>query len=174
MCEPLPTAEVADAAGDLVAMSARIRPIWRGARLSGPAFTVRTPPGEHQAVRNAAEQAPPGSVIVIDAGGELERALWGDRMARLASERGIAGLVIDGAVRDVDGIEALAFPVFAAGCCPTPPNRDQPGGLRIEITCGGMRVRPGDIIYGDTDGVVVIPAERHHEVLSRLPDSVIT
>jgi regulator of RNase E activity RraA len=109
-------------------------------------------------------------VIVIDAGGELERALWGDQMARLASERRIAGLVIDGAVRDVDGIEALAFPVFAAGCCPTPPHRNQPGELGIAITCGGMRIRPGDIIYGDTDGVVVIPAERYNEVLRRLPN----
>ena len=79
--EQLPTAELADAAGIPIAMDARIRPVWRGARLAGPAFTVRTPPGEHRAVREAAERAPAGAVVVIEGGGELRRALWGDRAA---------------------------------------------------------------------------------------------
>ena len=75
----------------------------------------KTPPGEHRAVREAAEQAPAGSVIVVDGAGAVEPALWGDNMSKLALDRGVAGIVIDGAVRDVDGIEALGFPVFAAG-----------------------------------------------------------
>jgi len=164
--EPLPTAELADAAGFPIAMDARIRPIWRRAQLAGPAFTVRTPPGEFQAVREAVERAPAGAVLVVDGGGELRCALWGDKMSTLALERGLAGIVVDGAVRDVDGIEALGFPVFAAGSVPTPPARDRPGELDIAILCGGLEVRSGDFVYGDSDGVVVVPRERHDEIVA--------
>ena len=169
--EPLPTAELADAAGIPIAMDARIRPVWRGARRAGPAFTVRTLPGEFQAVREAAERAPAGAVVVVDGGGELRRALWGDKMAGLALDRGFAGLVVDGAVRDVDGIEALGFPVFAAGSVPTPPGRALPGELDVPITCGRLEVRPGDVVYGDADGVVVVPIAMHDEVVARVRTS---
>ncbi|HEY8773022.1 MAG TPA: RraA family protein [Gaiellaceae bacterium] len=169
--EPLPTAELADAAGFPIAMDARIRPVWRGARLAGQAFTVRTPPGEHRAVREAAESAPAGAVLVIDGGGELDRALWGDKMSELALDRGLAGVVVDGAVRDVDGIEALGFPVFAAGSVPTPPGRDRSGNRDVPVSCGGLKVRPGDYVYGDTDGVVVVPQTQHDEILARLRTS---
>jgi RraA family protein len=165
--EYVPTAELADAAGVPIAMDARIRPVWPGARLAGPAFTVRTPPGEHPSVREAANEAPPGSVLVVDGGGALDRALWGDRMAQLALDRGLAGLVVDGAVRDAEGIEELGFPAFAAGVTPTPPRRDHPGEVGIPVTCGGLTVRPGDFVYGDRDGVVVVPAEQHEEIAAR-------
>jgi 4-hydroxy-4-methyl-2-oxoglutarate aldolase len=164
--EPLPTAELADAAGFPIAMDARIRPVWRGARSAGPAFTVRTPAGEFLSVREAAEQAPADAVLVVDGGGDLRQALWGDKMSRLALERGIAGFVVDGAVRDRDGIEALGFPVFAAGTVPTPPARDRRGELEVPVACGGLEVRPGDLVYGDADGVVVVPHERHDEIVA--------
>ena len=166
--EPLPTAELADAAGIPIAMDARIRPVWPGARLAGPAFNVRTPPGEFPAVKEAAEQAPAGAVLVVDGGGDLGRALWGDKMSKLALERGIAGLVVDGAIRDRDGIEALGFPVFAAGSVPTPPVREGSGELEVPVTCGGLEVRPGDVLYGDADGVVVVPRELHDELVARV------
>ena len=119
-------------------------------------------------MREAADEAPPGAVIVVDGGGALDRALWGDRMSTLALERELAGLVVDGAVRDVDGIEALGFPVFATGVTPTPPvGRERPGELGITVTCGDLTVRPGDVVYGDRDGVVVVPAELHDEILDR-------
>ena len=169
--EPLPTADLADAAGLPIAMDARIHAVWRGARLAGPAFTVRTPPGEFLAVRAAVDQAAAGVVLVVDGGAELGRALWGDNMSKLALERGIAGLVVDGAVRDRDGIEALAFPVFAAGVTPTPPRREQEGELDVPVGCGGLEVRPGDLVYGDADGVVVVPRERHDEVVARVRTS---
>jgi 4-hydroxy-4-methyl-2-oxoglutarate aldolase len=165
---PLATADLSDAAGVPIAMHARIRPVWHGARLAGPAFTVRTPPGEHPALRDAAEQAPAGAVIVVDAGGELDRALWGDKLTTRALERAVAGLVVDGAIRDADGIERLGFPVFAAGAVPTPPRRDRAGEVGIPVRCGGIDVRPGDYVYGDRDGVVVVPAELHDEILARL------
>jgi 4-hydroxy-4-methyl-2-oxoglutarate aldolase len=170
--EPLPTAELADAAGFPIALDARIRPIWRSARLAGPVFTVRTLPCEFLAVQEAAKQAPGGAVLVVDGGGQLRCALWGDKMSALALERGLAGLVVDGPVRDVDGIEALGFPVFAAGIVPTGPWRERMAGeLGIPITCGGVEVRPGDYVYGDTDGVVVVPRERHDEIVARVRTS---
>lgn len=169
--EPLPTAELADAAGIPIAMDARIGPIWRGARLAGPAFTVRTPPGEFQAVREAAERAPAGAVLVVDGGAGLRCALWGDKMSKLALECRLAGLVVDGAVRDVDGIETLGFPVFAAGSVPTPPARDRSGELDVPVRCGGLDVRPGDWVYGDADGVVVAPWEHHDAIVARVRTS---
>lgn len=153
-----PTALLADAAAAPIAMAARIRPAWPGASVSGRAFTVRTPPGEHRAVREAALRAGPGEVIVVDGGSFAERALWGDRMARLAAARGVAGVVIDGAVRDAAGIEELGFPVFAAAIVPTPPRREAEGETGVPIVCGGISVSPGDWVVGDRDGVVVIPA----------------
>jgi RraA family protein len=169
--EPLPTAELADAAEGLIAMDARIRPVWAGARLAGPAFTVRTAPGEFPAVKEAAERAPAGAVLVVDGGGDLGRALWGDKMSTFALGRGIAGLVVDGAIRDRDAIEALGFPVFAAGSVPTPPVREGSGELGVPVTCGGLEVRPDDLVYGDADGVVVVPREQHDEVVARIRTS---
>jgi 4-hydroxy-4-methyl-2-oxoglutarate aldolase len=169
--EPLPTAELADAAGVPIAMDARIRPVWSGARLAGPAFTVRTPPGEFLSVQEGMDGAPAGSVLVVDGGADLRRALWGDNMSRLALDRGIAGIVVDGAVRDREGIEALGFPAFAAGSVPTPPVREQRGELEVPVECGGVEVRPGDFVYGDADGVVVVPHERHDEIVVRLRSS---
>jgi 4-hydroxy-4-methyl-2-oxoglutarate aldolase len=150
-------------------MHPRIRPIWRGAALTGPAFTVRTPPGQFRAVGEAAEHAPAGAVLVVDGGSEVQCALWGDKMSKLGLERGLAGLVVDGAVRDVDGIEALGFPVFATGVVPTPPARERAGEVNVPISCGGLIVRPGDYVYGDADGVVVLPANLNDEILGRLP-----
>jgi RraA family protein len=168
MARAFATADLADVATTRIAMDGRIVALWPGARLAGPAFTVRTPPGEHRAVREAAEHAPAGAVIVVDASGDLEQALWGDKMSKLAQDRGIAGVVVDGAVRDADAIAALGFPVFAAGRTPTPPNRDRMGQLGGAVNCGGVTVHPDDVVYADADGVVVIPADEHEDILSRL------
>ena len=165
------TADVSDLAGGDVAMDARIRAVWRGARVVGPAFTVRTPPGEHPAVKRALEQAAPGDVIVIDGGACVERALWGDKMALRAQELGVAGVVIDGAVRDVAQVEELAFPLFAITSVPTAPRSDLDGELGGIITCGGRRVEPGDLVVGDDDGVVVVPRSVAAEVLRRIAGS---
>lgn len=164
--EFLPTALVSDAAAAPIAMAARIRPAWRGARLAGRAFTVRTPPCEYAAVREAVGRAVPGDVVVIDGGGAVECALWGGMLSRLGLERGFAGVVVDGAVRDLDEIEELGFPAFAVTSIPTPPRREQPGEIGVPITCGGVEVRPGDLVYGDRDGVVVVPQELHETILA--------
>jgi RraA family protein len=169
--EPLPTADVSDAAPARIAMDPRIKPVWHGARLAGTAFTVRTPPGQFAAVREAVEQAGAGDAIVVDGGGGVECALWGDKMSALAQSKGIAGLVVDGAVRDAAGIADLGFPVFAITSVPTAPAQEARGELGSEIVCGGVRVRPGDVVYGDADGVVVVPRELHDEIRERVGNS---
>lgn len=165
---PFASADVSDAAGGEIAMDARIRAAWRGARVSGPAFTVRTPPGQHPAVEQALELAAPGDVIVVDAGGSTARALWGDRMSLRARERGIAGVVVDGAVRDVDRVEQLGFPLFAVTSVPTGPHTDAEGEVGVPIVCGGIAVEPGDLVVGDADGVVVVPRADAAKLLERL------
>ncbi len=165
--DALQTALLSDAAGRPIAMAGRIRPLWPGARLAGPALTVRTDPGEHPAILRALEEAQAGVVIVVDGGGYLERALWGGRLSKLASQRGVAGVVIDGAARDVAEIEELRFPVFAAGVVPTPPIREGGGETGISIACGGIAVSPGDLVVGDEEGVVVVPRDEVDELVTR-------
>ena len=145
--EPPSTADLADAAGTPVAMDHRIGPMWRGARVSGPAFTVRTPPGEHRAVREAAEQAPARAVIVIDGAGRRAGAVGRqDVEARARPGRGRHRRRRRRARRRRD--EALRFPVFAAARSPTPPLRDRPGEVGVPVSCGGVTVRPGDLVSG--------------------------
>lgn len=148
-------------------MEPRIRPVWPGARLLGPALTVRTPPGQQRAVRLAVEQAREGDVLVVDAGGALERALVGDRLAAVLRERGVVGVVVDGAVRDSAGLEELGFAAFAAAVVPTPPLRTVDGEVGGAVTCGGLTVSAGDLVAGDRDGVVVIPAAEAAAILAR-------
>ena len=148
-------------------MSPRLRPLWPGARLAGRAVTVRTPAGEQEAVRRALDHAGRGDVVVVDAEAGVERALWGGRMSRLALERGLAGAVLDGAARDVAEIEELGFPVFAIAAVPTGPRREARGELGVPVVCGGITVEPGDVVYGDADGVVVVPSAGHEEIRSR-------
>lgn len=165
--EMIPTAALCDVASTPIAMNRRIGAIWRGARVHGPAFTIREAPGTQSALRIAVEQAPPGSVLVIDAGAFDERALWGEALSLRAMERGISGVVVDGAVRDVACIEALRFPVFAIAVTPRPPMRATGGELQADVQCGDLLVSPGDMIYGDLDGVVTIPLEQHVELATK-------
>ena len=161
----LPTAVLCDVSPEPIALLPRVRRLWRGATLAGRAFTVWTPPGEHLSLRHALEQAAEGEVIAVSCGGSLATAVWGARMSRIALERGIAGLIVDGAVRDVDEIEELGFPVFAAGVVPTPPGREVAGEVGGPIECAGRMIAPGDWIYADGDGVVVVPARIHDDVV---------
>jgi RraA family protein len=162
------TADVSDAVDGNIAMASRIRPMWRGARLAGTAFTVRTLPGQHLAVRRALELAQEGDVLVIDGAGDLTHALWGDRMSLLALERGLAGVVVDGAVRDIEAIEALGFPVFAVATVPSAPHAELEGEVGVPIACGDVAVVPGDVVVADADGVVVLPNAVSGDVLDRL------
>jgi len=126
--------------------------------LCGPAFTVKVPEGDNLMLHKAMDLAEPGDVLVVDAGGDPHRAVFGDLIVTYCRKRGIAGIVVDGAIRDRKTIGALTdFPVYATGVCPNGPWKNGPGEIGFPVTCGGVIVRPGDIIVGDLDGVIVVP-----------------
>ena len=136
-------------------------------RLVGPAFTVKTRPGDNLWIHKALDAAAPGDVVVIDGGGVLERALVGELMCSYAAWRGIAGVVVSGAVRDIAYFRDSGFPCFAAGNTHRGPFRDGPGKLQVPVSIGGEVVSPGDLIIGDEDGVLAISAVEAAEVLVR-------
>ena len=139
---------------------ARLVAFHRGGTLVGTAFTVKTRPGDNLMVHKAIDSAAPGDVIVVDAGGALDHAMIGELMAGWARKRGVAGFVIDGAIRDSQQLSEGDFPVYAAGVTHRGPYKDGPGELNVVVSIAGMVVHPGDLIAGDPDGVVAIrPAD---------------
>lgn len=161
------TAHLCDVSPFGILMDRGIRPIWDGAQLSGPAFTVKTPPGDNASLMVALRLARPGDVLVVDGGGSLDRALWGAILSFAARQRGISGIVIDGAARDRDEIAEMGWPVFARGLSPDTPYSKVHGATGQPIVCGGLTVKSGDMVYGDGDGLVVIAAEVHEATLER-------
>lgn len=146
-------------------MRARIKPVEPTMRLAGPAVTAQAYPGATYASSLALEAARPGDVVVIDAQGFCEAVMWGEIFSLMATVRGLAGSVIDGAVRDIDEVIALGYPLFAAGIHPGAGTGDKLGKVNIPIQCGGVVVRPGDLVFGDRLGVVIVPVEESAEVL---------
>jgi RraA family protein len=134
-----------------------LRPFHGGGALVGPAFTVRTRPGDNLAIHKALEIVGPGDVIVVDGGGDETRALIGEIMLNIAKYRGAAGYVIDGAIRDSGAIAASDFPVFARAAIHRGPYKSGPGEINVPVSIGGMVIAPGDIVVGDDDGVVAFP-----------------
>src|SRR5918997_5060226 len=153
------TGHVGDALGRSSAMDASIKPVSPVVSFCGVAFTVKTRPVDNLVVWKALELAQPGDVLVIATGGHLAHSTWGDLTSRVAAGRGLAAMVTDGAVRDLDGIVEAGLPVFAAAVTPNSPQKDGPGELNVPVSCGGQVVQPGDILIGDGDGVVVVPRE---------------
>jgi len=147
-------------------MAPRIRPVWRGARVSAPAFPVRCSPTDNLAIHVAVAEAPVGSVLVVDVGGEPARGYWGEVLTTGAEARGLRGLVIDGGVRDVDALEAHGFPVFSSMIALRGATKQQPGSVGRATTVGDVEVSAGDWIVGDVDGVTVIPKANLDAVLA--------
>ncbi|MFZ4778227.1 MAG: RraA family protein [Terrimicrobiaceae bacterium] len=142
----------------------RIRPIT-GFPLQGPAYTVQCYPGATHAVEEALEKARPGDVLVVNGEGFVGAVLMGGLMSGRARQRRLAGAVVDGAVRDVAELRRMHWPVFAAGVTPSSGTFAQLGQQQAVVSCGDVVVHPGDMIVGDEDGVVVIPAHLLDEVL---------
>jgi regulator of RNase E activity RraA len=158
-CRGLPVAVIADEMNRLGCMDARIKALNRVALL-GVAFTVKARAGDNLMLHRALDMAMPGDVIVVDGQGDLSNAISGENMMMWAQRRQLAGVVVDGAMRDRDSIGNMQFPVFAAGIQPKGPYKNGPGEINVPICCGGIVVYPGDIIVGDEDGVVAIqPAD---------------
>lgn len=148
-------------------MDPRIRRVWTPARVAGPAHTAACPPGDNLAIHIAVATARPGSVLVVEIGTGDPYGYWGEVLSTAAQARGIAGLVIDGGVRDLDALEAKAFPVFAATIALRGAQKVGPGRVGSPVEVGGVPVRQGDWVVGDADGVTVIAAEELAEVLER-------
>ena len=138
-------------------------------RVLGPACTVRVFPGDNLMVHKALDVAHAGDVIVVDAGGSPMNAVLGDLISTKARHRKIAGFVVDGLIRDLPAILALSdFPVFARGVTPIGPLHRGPGEINHPISCGGLVVNPGDVIFGDLNGVVVAPRDALADLVTRL------
>ena len=154
----LGAATLYEAQGKRGAMDHGIKPLDPASALSGRAFTVDCSPGDNLVLHLAVTLARPGDVLVVNANGFLEAGHWGDLLTVAAQQRRIAGLVIDGAVRDVSAIVDLGFPVFARGVSIKAAGKSRSGQINVDLVCGGMLVHPGDVVVGDRDGVVVIGA----------------
>jgi len=142
------------------AMDGGLRPIDDAMAMAGPAYTVRCYPGATWAMEEALESAAPGDVLVVDGGARPDVILMGGLMSTRAKARGLAGAVVDAAVRDVDHIRSVGFPVVSRHVCPRGGTFAQIGERQTIICCGRVPVRPGDWVVADVSGVVVIPAER--------------
>jgi len=153
----LPVANIGDVMGRMQAMRGGFLAYGGRRSVVGPALTVKARPGDNLFLHRAIDLARPGDVIVCDGGGDLSIALAGDLMIGQAEAKGVAALVIDGAVRDLEGIRAMTIGVWARGANPSGPYKDGPGELGYPVACGGQVVMPGDLIAADEDGVVVIP-----------------
>jgi 4-hydroxy-4-methyl-2-oxoglutarate aldolase len=141
-------------------MPPRIRPAWSGAQVAAPAYPVRCTPGDNLAIHVAVTRAPAGSVLVVDVGRVPDRGYWGEVLTTGAIGRGLAGLVIDGGVRDIGALEALGFPVFSATIALTGATKLARGSVGLPTVVAGIPVAPGDWVVGDIDGVVVVPSDR--------------
>lgn len=155
----LPVANISDCMARMSAGGPRLRPMHRGAPMAGAALTVRCRPGDNLMIHKALQMAEPGDVIVVDAGGELTNALIGEIMVTIAVRRGVAGIVINGAIRDSQAIAAGDLPVYAAGVTHRGPYKDGPGEINVPIAIDGMLISPGDLIVGDADGLLCVPFE---------------
>jgi 4-hydroxy-4-methyl-2-oxoglutarate aldolase len=166
---PPPSALISDCLDRFCALDAAIRPLT-DQPICGPAFPVQTMAGENCTLHRALELVPPGWVLVVDAAGYVDRAVWGYVLTCSARSAGVAGAVIDGAIRDVANIRALGFPIFARAITPAGPHKGWRGRIDTPVCCGRVVVSKGDLIIGDDDGVVAVPANVIDEVLAKARD----
>jgi len=145
-------------------MDMGIREMWpRVPRIAGPAYTVSCPPGDNLMLHAAIYRAEPGSVIVVQSG-DCDYAMSGGNVCATAQQRGIAGFVIDGVIRDVAEVREAGFAVFARGASPVPGQKKALGTLNQPITCGRVTVNPGDVVIADEEGIAVIPTAQQEEI----------
>jgi 4-hydroxy-4-methyl-2-oxoglutarate aldolase len=148
-------------------MRYEIHPLWAGVpRIAGPAFTIRTGKHDNLMFHASIYLAQPGDIIVVEAGDD-EMAVAGGNVCAIAQRNGVAGLVVDGVIRDVVESREHRFPVFGRGVSPIPAKRVGEGGMNVQIRCGGVVVNPGDVVVADEEGIVVIPRGRAEDVLAK-------
>lgn len=157
----LPAANVADCMGRISALSSEIRLMTKPVQgsMAGVALTVKARPGDNLMLHKALNMAQEGDVIVVSNGGDRSQSLMGEIMASYAKFKKVAGFVFDGPIRDVDTLCDIGVPVYATGSTPGGPFKQGPGEINVPVACGNIHVNPGDIILGDSDGVIVIPRQ---------------
>jgi RraA family protein len=162
----LPVANISDCMSRMTAAGPRLRPMHKRGYLVGPALTVKTRPGDNLMIHKALMLAQAGDVIVVDGGGDLSNALFGEIMVTTAVKIGVAGIVLNGAVRDSEEIGQGEFPLYAAGVTHRGPYKDGPGEINVPIAIDGMVIQPGDLIVGDADGLLCVPQDEAEEILA--------
>ena len=171
--EGVPSAIVSDVLGNTgVAMDSDIGPVAAGTETAGTALTVKAAPGDNLIIHRAITMAEPGDVLVVDGDGYTETAYMGELMCASCAAQDLAGVVVDGAVRDREEIAAMGFPVYARAFHPQGPLKSSPGSINVAVSCAGVTVHPGDIVVGDGDGVSVVPADDAEAVLERSREKI--
>ncbi len=167
----LASSNIADAMGRFGFMDPGIQP-RSGLPLCGLAVTVNARPADNLLVHKALQVAQPGDIVVVSTGGNITSAVFGELMCRTAVAARLGGLVVDGAIRDVEGITALGFPAYSRSVSPGACDKDGPGEINVPLSCGGTVVAAGDLIVGDRDGIAVVPRAHASEVLALVGDLV--
>lgn len=168
----LSTTCISDALNGLNNMDSTIKPVKSHLSVAGRAFTVKLRAADNYMVLKAISEISTGDILVIDAKGFMQNATCGDFVVQLAHTMGAAGIIIDGVVRDLVGIQNLNFPVFCKGTTTAASDKAGSGKIGVNISCGGVSVNPGDIVVGDADGVVVVPSEIEAEVLQKAKEKL--
>ncbi len=153
-----------EAAGHRGMVDPTIRPAWTGAQVCGPAATVECPPGDNLMLHHAVATAEPGVVIVATLGAYVLTGAWGEILTVAAQAKGVNGLVVDGAVRDIEAIAEHRFPVFSRGLAIGSCTKERMGRLNIPVVLGGVTVCPGDLVIGNADGIVILERARVDQI----------
>ena len=165
----LASSNLADAMGRFNYMDPGIK-ARTGLTLCGLAVTVNARPADNLMIHKALHVAAPGEIVVVNTCGNTTSAVFGELMCNSAVAAKLGGIVVDGAIRDIDGLTSLGFAAFSRTVCAGGCDKDGPGEINVPVSCGGTVVAPGDIIVGDRDGVVVVPRNDAEEVLSLVAD----
>ncbi|MEA4884552.1 MAG: RraA family protein [Clostridia bacterium] len=166
-------ANISDSMSRLFTMDYRVGPVYKPmSKLCGTAITVQARPGDNLLSLKAIEIAQPGDVIVIATQGDTSLSVWGGFMSMMAAKKGIAGVVTDGVIRDVEQSRETGLPIYAVGVTPAAPTKEGAGQINTSISCGGVVVEPGDIVVGDEDGVVVVPRREAEAVVEKVRERI--
>jgi 4-hydroxy-4-methyl-2-oxoglutarate aldolase len=166
------SAQIADCMSRLGAMDVGIWPIWPSPRVIGAALTVWCHAGDNLMLHKAISLAMPGDIVVVNTQGNVTNSPFGELIATSAVQVGVRAVIVDGTVRDAEALQALKLPVYARGLCANGCNKDGPGEVGAIIACGGVAVRPGDIIVADRDGVAVVPLDAAPEIAKLAMDQM--
>jgi RraA family protein len=167
---PYPVALIGDVQQRVGMMCAALRPATKNARFAGTILPVMTREGDNLAIHRAIDEARPGDVLVINGNSEVNRSVFGDILGEICLAAGIVGVVIDGSVRDVEELEKLGLPVFARGICPAGPTKTGPGTVGLPVACGNIVCYPGDAIFADPDGIIVVSKQDLPACAKKVPD----